>query len=287
MKSNQGVIVFDVGGTYIKACLIDSSIHQVIKPFEVPSFANEDYEKFLDSVQIIYQNILDGNPNLVIEALLFTMPGPFDYKNGISYMKHKFQSLYEKDLRSLLKIRLGYNGDILFENDAIAFLYSALHGQNINENSIAITLGTGLGYVVYENGTVERSDLGSPKEVLYNAPYLGKAMEEYFSARGLLSFYHGNRKYENSLDLYNAATANDKYALSSFSDFGRELGKALKPYLDRHSAKCLIIGGQVAKSYPYFLPDLKDELKGVKILVRTEDCPSLFGLAYEYYKNKI
>lgn len=285
MRSN-GVLTLDVGGTFIKAGFISPSYSFLVPPFEVPSHSDEGLSSFLSSVQEIYQRILLTVRKEDISAILITMPGPFDYQNGVSYMKHKFVFLYGIDLKDAIRTKLDFDKDILFEHDAIAFMKFSLYSENIKDNSIGITLGTGLGYVLYENHEILRNELGSPRDALYSASYKGKTMEDFFSARGFLSFYKGEKKPESALELYRMADNHDKDALDAISSFGSELALALSPYIEEHHVKALFLGGQVSKSYPFFLPSLKKGLKDVRIFVKTEDCPALLGLAYSYYKEK-
>ncbi len=283
MDEKKGVLAIDMGGTYCKASFLNSSFTALISPFELPSPSNGNLVSFLNLISQIYEKTV--SQRFHVEAILLSLPGPFDYQKGISYSRHKFVSLYGIHLREEIAKKLSYQGDIFFEHDAIAFLEYMIFSKRIFENSIAVTLGTGLGYAVYSSQHIKRTKTLEPEYEIYNFPYLGKTMEDYFSARGLLSFYHGKEKYLTSLELFENAQK-DKDAILAFSSFGKELGRALRPFLEKEKARYLFLGGQVCKSKELFLPQLKNELKEITVLVETEDHPSLKGLAYGYYEKR-
>lgn len=283
MNEKKGVLAIDMGGTYCKAALIHSSFSYLVSPFELSSSSSEgSLESFLNLIFQIYQRVKEQG--FSVETILFSFPGPFDYRTGISYSRHKFASLYGIPLKEEIAEKCSFHGDIFFEHDAIAFLKYMIYSKSIYENSIAVTLGTGLGYAVSCSTGIKRDEFLGPEYEIYDLPYLGKKMEDFFSARGLLSFYQGKKEYHSSLELFENAKK-EKEALLAFSSFGKELGRALHPFLEKEKARYLFLGGQVSKSSEFFLPPLKEELKGIAILVETASFPALKGLAYDYYKK--
>lgn len=290
MKSKYAYVI-DMGGTFLKGAIIDNE-HNLLTPvYQVEACSSQDMEQFLKGFHAMF-DLLEEERNkqkLEIAFLAISSPGPFDYASGVSYMKHKYACLYEKNLRQLLHQHFHFTFPIYFENDVISFLYgaSSLATDIENQNVCAITLGTGLGYVLMKKGKIEKNALGSPLEVLYNVPYEDGIMEDYFSGRGLLSFYLrlGGKNASSAYELFCLANQKDERALLAFSQFGDHLGKALLPLMLKNEVSDIYLGGQVSKSFMYFEKALKNILVGIHFHV-SEDTTSgaLKGLAKEFFK---
>ena len=86
----------------------------------------------------------------------FAMPGPFDYRNGISKMEHKFPALFEKTIADELQPLLATVEPLAmrFLNDATSFAVGeAWLGRGQGERKVvAITLGTGFGSAFIDTG---------------------------------------------------------------------------------------------------------------------------------------
>lgn len=103
---------------------------------------------------------------LVLPELIgIAMPGPFDYLTGICLMKNvnKYESLYGLNIKQELSDRLGIDvQNIVFRNDSEAFLAGEMRfgaGKGLKKG-IGITLGTGLGTSIYQNGEAQDMALG-------------------------------------------------------------------------------------------------------------------------------
>lgn len=290
MKSKYAYVI-DMGGTFLKGAIIDHHQNLLTTVFQVEANSNQGIEQFLNSFTKMFALLEEErNKNAYeISFLAISSPGPFDYENGVSYMKHKYMAIYEKNLRELIHHHFHFQFPIYFENDVISFLYGVTKDDTDLEkkNVCAITLGTGLGYVLIKQGQIRKNALGSPLEVLYNIPYENGVMEDYFSGRGVLSFYHkwSGKQLESAYEVYCLATQHDEIALKAFADFGDSLGKALLPYMLKNEVSDIYFGGQVSQSFPFFRSSLEKVLVGLQIHV-SEDTTSgaLKGLAKEFFK---
>ena len=289
MKSKIAFCI-DMGGTFLKGAIVNEN-HELLTPiYQVPAHSNQpfkDYEKGLEEMFSLLEKEREKN-HLSLSFIAFSCPGPFDYASGVSYMKHKYQAIYQISLRAYIQERFNYTCPIYFENDVISFLLGESSSLKHKEekNICAITLGTGLGYVLEKRGEIERNPLGSPLEVLYNRPYLDGIMEDYFSGRGLVSFYEkiSSKRVASAYEVYVLATQKDQDALTALAVFGRELGKALSPFFLENKVTDLFLGGQVSASSPFFLKYLKEELPNTNIHV-TEDGTkgAIIGLAEKFF----
>ena len=118
-----------------------------------------------------------------IQQIGITMPGPFDYASGISYIKgqHKYENLYGLNVKDRMAKQLQVEAaQISFKNDAQAFLAGELFcGCAVGYNNVVgITLGTGLDSATYYNNEQQEGDL-------YCVPFREGIAEDYISHAGL------------------------------------------------------------------------------------------------------
>ncbi|WP_191276662.1 ROK family protein [Neobacillus kokaensis] len=277
------IFALDVGGTFIKASVLenDSIIEETISQFD--SHSHEDAETILNhfvsilttlsqSYQVYKQKTKDVYTNKTV-GIGFAFPGPFDYEQGISYIKglNKFEGIYGISFREELTKRLKQSNlfqgakkvRMRFENDARLFglgvstLYS-------NERIISLTIGTGLGSVFIERGTIIKNDKRVPEEgYLYNHIFKGKTVDDQFSRRGILQLAADQNLIHENLDVKEIAglakEGNEK-AKEIFHEFGCNLGEMLLPFIEKFKTDRMIIGGQIAKSYELFGKSLEHQI---------------------------
>ncbi len=194
------------------------------------------------------------------------IPGPFDYKDGIFLMKHKFASVYGLSFRELAGIPEEI--PLRFLHDANAPLAGAIVLSGCTGNSALITLGTGLGFAYALNGVPQCGPDGSPARSLYDLPYRDGILEDILSARGLRKAYRdkSGKDLASAFLIAQMAYTGDEPALEVFSDFGTVLGSRLAPVLREEGIDTLWFGGQVSKSFSLFERPLRSAL---------EDAPAL------------
>ena len=283
MKSNC-VFVLDMGGTNIKGAVINNEHEIVNEIIQVPADSNGEYEtikgQFAKIFNLLKKIAIDNN--LEQNGMIVSSPGPVDFKNGIPLMTHKYTAIYGKNLKELFK-EMGINGNIIFQSDVISFFKAADLENKNNENAVAITLGTGLGFCYKENGIIPTNDLGSCVTFLFKEPYKDGIYEDYFSGRGVVKHYFlvSKKVIRGASDVFKLAENGDQEAIESFDLFGDNLGSALKPILKKHNAKILYIGGQVSKSSKYFINALKKQLNDVEIKIYADPDFTLTRMSYE------
>jgi glucokinase len=92
--------------------------------------------------------------------------------------------------------------------------------------------------------------------------------DDIFSTRGILGRYKtfSGRDIENVRAICDRVNE-DNSAQKALVQFGDELGDFLKPYLDEFNAEILVLGGNIAKAYPYFGEALTVNLPGIEVKV--------------------
>lgn len=227
-----------------------------------------------------------------IEAIGIAMPGPFDYPNGISYISGlaKYESLYNLNVKELLKKELEFEGEIYFENDASCFGIgeSWLGEGKDSKRVVAVTLGTGLGGAFLIDRAVQRSGKGVPDEgYLYKLPFKQGIAEDYVSSRWLINTFNAETgsSVKEVKEINDLALNGNISAQQLFDQMGATLGEILAPWLTAFNAECLVIGGNVRKAHPFFLPSLKNVFEanqvniGICISTKGEES-AIAGAAY-------
>ncbi|AYN04303.1 ROK family protein [Flavobacterium sp. 140616W15] len=291
----------DIGGTHITAAVID------IKDMKVIDFSlhKESFDSNLpvEEVMTIWEkairtSIENSKVGNTI-GLAVCMPGPFDYNNGVCWIKgqSKYEHFYGLNVRDLFKDKLNLSNEfpILFENDAVCFgkgeVFKDAH--NLSKKVMAITLGTGLGACFINRGeSISTGDLVPKDGEIYDLPYKEGIAEDYVSARGLIAGYFAlsGKKINNGLELFNLAITGDTMAKKVFEQMGEDLAAIVLPWLDNFSVDSFIIGGKIANASEFFLPAFNQKIKeagsDVAVSISTDnEIAALLGASSMLYKS--
>ncbi len=255
------VLGVDIGGSHITAAIVDldkgTLIKDSIKRNEVNS--RNDKEAILTAWCKVIRNANGGNLN-ENSRIGIAMPGPFDYKNGISLIKDqdKFNSLFGLNIKQELAERLSISSsNIKFVNDAASFMYGeanygAAKGFN---NALGITLGTGLGSATSINGIAKDAEL-------WNSKFLGGIAEDYLSTRWFIKKYKDlTGKEIDGVKKLASMVKVDPFAKQIFNEFGRALGHFLADFIKNTGSEVVVLGGNISKSFDLFGPPLIENLK--------------------------
>jgi glucokinase len=260
------VIALDVGGSSIKSGVVRAGghvRHQAYAPIDSTGTA----ELIVTTLQSAIERHIQQIERKTLRGIAFGFPGPFDYPNGVSYIRgvQKYEAIYGLDLRAALRQRLGV-GDlpIVFRNDAEAAIvgeahYGAARGY---DRLIGVTLGTGLGSAFLELGTpVRGGDHVPPNGELYAEMYRGAMADDLFSARGLRTRLQAiDPTIDNLTSAAAAALAGDLRLRAAFAAFGSDLGAFLVPYVRDFGAEIVLVLGGIARSLALFRSGLASML---------------------------
>lgn len=286
----------DVGGTYLKSAIISSNGLLVRKSFKkTPIDQQGSAEAIIETLSntLRWPLKIAENSRMELVGIGIGMPGPFDYKKGVSLMKHKFGAIYGLNLKSEIRRCLGLKKDFLirFEVDSSVFLMGEawLGAARGYGRVIGITIGTGLGSAFMVNNKIVNKNFGVPPLGIWCLPYEGGIVEDKISRRAILARYKelaGGK--DEDLDVkdiaFQALRHNDKISLQVFEELGYTLGRVLKPIVLDFQAECLVLGGQISKSFSLFAEPLRKQLKDVHSLkkisrARYIDLSPLYGAA--------
>lgn len=235
-------VMLDIGGTFVKYSSVQDGVFA--SPGMFPINENGSAE---DIIQALIEH-LKAHP---ARKISISMPGPADYRQGIMLMKHKFVALYGVCLREKLQLAFP-KSEVSFVHDGVAFMlgeayYGAAKGC---QRAAGVMLGTGLGFVLIENGKVLTRSVLTPCMPLWNKPYRAGTAEEYVSGRGMVRRWQEKGQTKATVkDIALFARTGDIQAVELMCDTGRMLGEMLSQHLVCKPVEKVVIGGQIAKSW--------------------------------------
>lgn len=288
-------LIIDAGGTYLKSAVLNRTGEILMDSgYITKSFSKSSKEKI---IQAFYETVTHGlncieRMGMILGGIGIAFPGPFDYENGIPLMEHKFMRIHGVNLQEVICRIPGVSPDVAikFMHDANAVLAGELwKGKAVgHDNAAVVTLGTGLGFAFSQNGVIQCSSLGSPMVTIYRLPYGQGILEDYVSQRGFLQIYQKiTGKTESGKikvsDIGNWACKGDLHSIQTFRIVGKILAESLEKILIERNIQCLLLGGQISRSFHYMEESLKQGLKEVKCLrkisvVESIDNAALFGV---------
>lgn len=305
MTREKYALTLDVGGTFLKSALIASNGSMLRDSFkEVPINSKGTQEVIIKTFIETLRSELEmaRRSELEVAGIGIGTPGPFDYDDGISLMKHKFEAIYGVNLRQEFTRRLGLEEDFLirFEVDAWSFLRGEawLGAAQGYHRTIGITLGTGLGSAFMVGDQIVIEGLGVPPHGwIGGLPYNDGTVEDKISQQGILTRYQELKRqgYSEKDTVRKIAMRglkyNDKQSLRVFKELGSSLGQILKPILLDFDGECLVLGGQISKSFSLFKSPLKKNLQSVSSLrkiahAQLVDSSALYGAARLVFQKK-
>lgn len=278
--NKEYAVGIDIGGTHITSAIIDI-VNMKLIDF---SLHKESFDSNLPVNQVMsiwekaIRTSVENSKVEEIKGLAVCMPGPFDYINGLCWIKDqsKYEHFYGLNVRYLFQGSLNLSSEfpILFENDAVCFGKGEVFkdAANLSKKVMAVTLGTGLGACFIDKGiSIVSGELVPQDGEIYNIPYKEGIAEDYVSARGLLSAYKNltGKNLNNGLELFNLAVAEDEVAKKVFEAMGEDLARVVIPWIEKFEADSFIIGGKIANASAFFLDSFNKKIKdsGLEITV--------------------
>ena len=264
------MIALDIGGTKVKYGVFDK---------EPPSFGQFDVSDS-NGREAVAESIVAFLKNHNTDCIGISVPGPFDYENGISLMKHKLTSLYGVNLRKILKNDFP-GTKLFFIHDAHSFALGVLEENKslLNENFSCLMLGTGIGYINVEKGIPKLNKFGTPQSPLWNMPFNDGIAEDYVSTKALLS--SANKKgfcFDNVKAMADEARKGNTDLLDIFKSFGETLGECTEIKRMEHFFDTVAIGGQISKSFDLMKPGFKKVTDARVYVVKEPEKCALYGV---------
>lgn len=265
--ADSAILGMDIGGSHLTAALVLDGTYSIIPSSYVRARVNSagTAAEILDTWSNAILGIFESH-KILDRRVGLAMPGPFDYENGISFIKglNKYEALYQLNVKEHLARKIGIDiSNVLMMNDAACFLLGeALGGAAKGYNNvIGITLGTGTGTASYHDGVAENLELGI-------TPFKDSIVDDYFSTRWFI-----NRYAElTGATAQNVQSISDQYSDNNivrdiFAEFASNLADFLRELIRTEKPEVIVMGGNIAQCAHLFQQDIEDKLKqeGLKI----------------------
>jgi glucokinase len=290
---HSAFLTIDAGGTYLKSAIITGK-GEVLdgSALTIKAYSEGSKEKIFSAFR---ETILKGLKfidmnGMKIEGIGVAFPGPFDYVSGVPQMEHKFINIFGIKLRDFFRDIPGVPPDIpiSFINDAHAVLLGELWKGNAigYSNAAVVTMGTGLGFAFSKDGIVQCNSWGGPPVTIFRIPYNGGILEDFTGRRGFLKIYCAisgkNAEGIDVSDLGKWADEGDEYSITTFQMVGAILAEAINDILIEKEIQCLLLGGQISRSFHHMHKTLSEGLSDIDCLkrvsmVKSIDNAALFG----------
>ena len=306
MKIQRYALALDVGGTFLKSALISSKgsiLEDSFMKIPIDSKATKGViiGTFIETMQSNLE--IAEKYELEVAGIGIGTPGPFNYDEGISLMKHKFRTIYGLNLKREFMRRLSLEKGfrIRFEVDAWSFLRGEawLGAAQGYDRTVGVTLGTGLGSAFMANNQIVMKGPGVPPHAwIGGLPNNNGIVEDKISQRGILARYKelSENKISENLTVREIALRgkknNERQSLQVFEELGSNLSQVLKPVLSSFNAQCLVLGGQISKSFSLFESQLKNNLQSIPSLIEISqaqliDRSALYGATKLVFLRKV
>jgi glucokinase len=266
----------DIGGTHITCAAVHIQKGRLIEG--TLSRASYHHDVALGVILHNWAAALNQTIAKVDETQLagigFAIPGPFEYRNGISRMQHKFPKLYGIHIPSALNPLIATKDDLTmrFLNDATSFAVGEAwlgEGRGFRK-VVVITLGTGFGSAFIGDGVPVVTGEEVPKEgCLWHLPFKDSIADDYFSTGWFIREYQKQtgKEVEGVKELMEMA-GSDYHVKGLFAQFGHNLAECLSPWLRSFDAEILIVGGNIAHALPLFEAGFQKELQKAGVSIK-------------------
>ena len=240
----------DIGGTNVSLGIVQKGTIQ--ESFSAPSFPPEaTMEQTLETLFGYISRII--TPEIL--KIGIGVPSVVDIKEGVVYDTQNIPSWKEVPLKAYLEDR--FHVPVAVNNDANCYalgIYAHYPVTSLPELLVAITLGTGVGMGIVEEGRLFcGANCGAGE--LGTLPFRDSVLEDYcgrhfFDAAG-----------RDSREASRAARAGDPDALALFDELGRNLGVLMSTVLFAYDPSHIAFGGGIANNYPLFRPAMERYLQ--------------------------
>ena len=234
------VLGIDIGGTKIDLGLVSDG--QVIQKHNFKIGDLNERKSLLDGLVSAIKSFDVSE----IQAIGIGVPGIVDPGRGFVLDLQNIPLWFELPLADLLEKE--FQRPIKLNNDANCFALGHAHfdvGKKWR-NFAALTLGTGLGMGMIINGELY-SGLMSGAGEIGMVPYRDGIVEDYAASQFFV------RQFGMSAEkLHQMALDGDPMAFDAFSQYGNELGNALKIVMSMMAPEGIVLGGSIAKAHEFF-----------------------------------
>lgn len=258
----MSLIGIDLGGTNVRSGRVNNNSIVDIFTKKITSTGSEEIvlNEICETIDQVIQTDVTG--------IGVGVPSVVDTKRGIVYGVQNIPSWQEVYLKDFIEKK--YKLPTYVNNDANCFAAGEKYFGKAKdyENAVGLIIGTGLGAglilndKLYSGTNCGAGEFGTISFREHNYEY-------YCSGQYFIQHYSTDGAF-----LYGSAKNGDAKAVKIFSEFGSNLGEAIKLIMYSVDPQIIILGGSLSKSFEFFQKTMwesinnfeyKEALKKVKI----------------------
>ena len=278
--SKEIVLAADLGGTNLRMAAVDRE-GQILYRTRRETPREGRAEEIVRAIVASAEECRENCAGCEIKVVCVAVPGTVDAEEGIILKAPNLPAL--NDFRMVDALEFELNVKAILENDANAAAVGEnwLGASKCFDNSIFVTLGTGVGGGIIVDGKVLRGAGGMAGEIGHicvesnGAPCCCGSrgcVEQYSSASAIVRIAEelkanypesalGNGAKLNALEVFQAGTRGDALALEVFRQVGFYLGVAVTSLLNVLNPEIVIIGGGASAGWDLFSPHLRETIR--------------------------
>jgi glucokinase len=315
-RMNQNVSIgIDIGGTKIAAGLVTIEGEVLYKQI-VPT-ATEGKEQIIFQLQRLINDLLKEAHKLrlpTLKGIGIGTAGQIDFKNGVvrsgtSNIKDWNDIPLKQEMQRLFGFPTWIDNDV----NVVALAESNLGAAKDYANVVFLTLGTGIGGAVIQEGKLLHGEWGGAAELGHmsvdrngpkcNCGYNG-CLEAYASGTGIANqMKHTFRKnpelYDDHIDnitardVFQWADEGKQHAKSLLDDVMDALAYGTVNIIHAFNPSLIVLGGGIIDQHSWIIPDLQNRVRnlGISSLVQSVsfkkaafgDEAGVIGAAYQSF----
>lgn len=277
------LIGVDVGGTNVRMGVVTAE-GLLLKKIQYPTEMSGGSLAMMELLASRLQEAIEGESEQghPVTRIGIGLAGPVDRKRGVLINPPNLPDLHGFPLKEFLRKKISL--PVFIENDSNAFTLGEgwVGAARGSLHYCGITLGTGVGGGMVVAGKILRGAEGLGGEAGHmvlnpEGPFCGcggrGCLEVYASGSGIrrmaleaIERGKGEKILEKSGDdlqkvasegVFEAAREGDPVALEIFNEMGRSLGLGLVNLVNLFNPEKIVIGGNVARAWDYFIGSAK------------------------------
>ena len=264
---------FDIGGTTVKAGLVDGE-YRVVEKLSAPT-PYGSAEKLADTVKTLAERLSAGVETAHIGV---TVPGTFDKEGNVKRLCNI--GLNDFPLVGMLRERLGRTAALYNDADAAALAELKTGSLRGAETGVLVTIGTGIGCGIIMNGRLFTGGLGRGTELghtvldrggklcscgnrgcaetVCSATALNALAQAACNRReGMIYFRYAQGAAPDAKLLIDCAMAGDEYAINAFEGYTDAFSDLLASIVNFIDPQIIAIGGGVSGAGEFLLEPLR------------------------------
>jgi glucokinase len=239
----------DLGGTNVRVGQVKAGMVTARAVRKISGKAAE--EVILEEIFETIDEVIGGE----VTGIGIGVPSVVDVERGIVYAVENIPAWREVHLKEKLEER--YHCPAYVNNDANAFALGELHfgkGRGYR-NMVGLTIGTGLGAGIIIDGRLYSGPNCGAGEI-GSIPYRDATIERYAAGQ-----FFENAAGAGGEVVFKLARQGSAKALRLFHTFGLELGHAILTILYAYDPELIVLGGSIARAFPFFEQGMREKLK--------------------------